>query len=33
MYLLHMERGVGQGFGDDSLQLDHIIFRQACFPP
>ena len=26
---VHMERGVGQGFRDDSLQLDHIIFRQA----
>ena len=26
---IHMEGGIGKGFGDDSLQLNHIIFRQA----
>ena len=26
---IHMERGIGQGLGDDALQFDHIIFCQA----
>ena len=26
---VHVERGIGKGLGDDSLQFDHIIFRQA----
>ena len=26
---IHMEGGVGQGFGDDPIQLDHVAFCQA----
>ena len=30
---VHIERGVGQGFGDDALQFNHIVFSQSVIPP